>query len=426
MVHEVVAWEDDRAVSGPMAIKRLRDDLREPPDSLKEIRDRFEREARLLDDTLDHENIVPVLMRNLSGDQPYFVMPLAECNVGDMLLDMAGDEDWVCNVFRQILEGMAYAHGKGVIHRDLKPENALVFGDQVRLSDLGLGKNLMGGTVGLTKTMFWSGTEAYMSPEQFSAMKETGPSADVFALGKLLMALLNGDHPEVGVPDVSELPERFRYFVSRCCEKRPENRFADAKAALEAFDGATSEPEFKRNETELERLEEAWFATPSGPDLEVVKEIDRLLRENPDDEALYTKHVPRLPGDLAKQYLFDLPDAFASMLACFDVHVSGGLPFDYCDVVADFYAGIFRRTDRLDIRKMVINRLLEMGDSHHRFHVRSVLLQLLSELDGPTESSTIALAVDVIRATRASSFPAAIAMNYDLSGELKKVFQDSP
>lgn len=77
MVHKVVAHEDDggRAISETMAIKRLRDDLRESPEDLKEIRDRFEREARLLDETLDHENIVPVLIRNLSGDHPYFVMP---------------------------------------------------------------------------------------------------------------------------------------------------------------------------------------------------------------------------------------------------------------------------------------------------------------------------------------------------------------
>jgi serine/threonine protein kinase len=115
-----------------MAIKRLRDDLRESPEDLKEIRDRFEREARLLDDTLDHENIVPVLMRNLSGDQPYFVMPLADGNLADLLPERTGDEAWVCDVLQQILEGMAYAHGKGVIHRDLKPENALRYGDQVR------------------------------------------------------------------------------------------------------------------------------------------------------------------------------------------------------------------------------------------------------------------------------------------------------
>lgn len=426
MVHEVVAHDEDgSAISETMAIKRLRDDLREPPEMMKEIRDRFEREARLLDDTLDHENIVPVLMRNLSGDQPFFVMPLADGNLADLLPERAGDEEWVCGVFRQVLEGMAYAHGKGVIHRDLKPENVLRYGDEVRLSDLGLGKNLMGGTVGLTKTAVWSGTEAYMSPEQFSAMKETGPATDVFALGKLLMVLLKGDHPDVGVPDVSELPERFRYFASRCCEKKPDNRFADARAVLEAFERVTAEPAFKEHESELERLVEAWFATPEGPDLDVVKEIDRLLREHPNDEALYTKQVPRLPRDLIDQYLGKLPDAFAEMLKCFDTHVSGGLPFDYCDEVADFYANVFWRTDRIDIRKKVISRLLEMGYSHNRYHVRSVLLGLLAGLDEGSDASTVAMTVDLIQGTRASEFPAAIAANYDLPVAIKAALQDS-
>jgi eukaryotic-like serine/threonine-protein kinase len=424
MVHKVMAYDDgDQPISDTMAIKRLRDDLRESPEDLKEIRDRFEREARLLDETLDHENIVPVVMRNLSGDQPYFVMPLADGNVADLLPEKAGDERWVCQVFRQVLEGMAYAHGKGIIHRDLKPENALRYGELVRLSDLGLGKNLIGGTVGLTKTMAWSGTEAYMSPEQFSAMKETGPATDVFALGKLLMVLLTGEHPEVGVPDVSELPERFRYFASRCCEKKPDNRFGDARAALEAFDRVTIEPEFKQHESELEKLVEAWFATPAGPDLDVVKEIDRLLREHPDDEALYTKQVPRLPGDLANQYLTELPDAFAAMLKCYDNHVSGGLPFEYCDEVANFYANIFRGSDRLDIRKMIVNRLLEMGYSHHRYHVRSVLLGLIAGLDESSDASTIEMAADLIQKTTAAQFPASISATYAMPAAIKNAFQ---
>ena len=427
MVHKVVAYEDDGGdpISATMAIKRLRDDLRESPEDMKEIRDRFEREARLLDDTLDHENIVPVLMRNLSGDEPYFVMPLADGNLADLLPEKAGDEDWVCEVFRQILEGMAYAHGKGVIHRDIKPQNALMFDGKVCLSDLGLGKNLVGGTVGLTKTMMGAGTEPYMSPEQFAAMKDTGPATDVFSLGKLLMALLTGEHPEVGVPDVSELPERFRYFVTRCCEKKPENRFADARTAMEAFHRAFAEPDFRELESELEKLVEAWFARPAGDDLDVTKEIDQLLREHPDEEAMYTRKVPGLPADLVLQYVTELPDAFTEMLKFYDGHVSGGLPFEYCDEVADFYAIVFRYTDRLDIRRVVIDRLLEMGYSHHRYHVRSVLLGLLSGLDESTDRSTISMANDLIRRTRASEFPAAIAPNHDLPLAIRQAFQAS-
>ena len=426
MVHRLVVQDADSGeqMGDPMAIKRLRDDLVFPRHTLQEIRDRFEREARLLDDTLDHENIVPVKFRNLSGDEPYFVMPLADGNVMDELATRAGDEEWVCHVFRQILEGMAYAHGKDVIHRDLKPQNALIFGDTIRLTDLGLGKTLVGGTVGLTQTDTWYGTQAYMALEQFSEMKDTGPASDVFSLGKLLMALLIGKHPDPGLPDVSELPERFRYFVTRCCEKKPENRFPDARAALEAFDNAFSEPVFRELEDDLERLIESWFVAPVGEDSEILKKIDQLLRENPDEESLYIKQVPRLPGDLLGEYLTELPDSFVEMLKVYDRYVSGGLVFEYCDEVADFYANVFRSTDRLDIRKVIVERLIELGYSHNRWHVRLVLLELLSELDQKTDASTISMAADAIRENpRAAQFAADIAGKYELPATIKKAFK---
>jgi eukaryotic-like serine/threonine-protein kinase len=422
--HVTVLGDDGSEIGEPLAIKRLRDDLHESAETLKEIRERFEREARLLDDTLDHENIVPVLYRNLGGEVPFFIMPLADHNVWTRAVDgKAGDEEWVCEVFRQILEGMAYAHGKGVIHRDLKPENILLYGGEVRVSDLGLGKNLSGGTTNLTRTAYWLGTETYMAPEHGPEMKNIGPPADVFSLGKLLMALLTGEHPELGVPDVSDLPERFRYFVSRCCEKNPENRFADAKGALEAFDRVYGEPVFRELESELEELVESWFAAPEDEDLDVVKQIDRLLRENPSEEALFTRQIPDLPVDLISQYVEELPDAFAEMLKIYDGHVSGGLPYEYCDEVADLYASIFLRTDRLDICKLVVARLLTMGSTHHRYHVRQRLLAMLSVLDEEEESSVIAMVVDEIGANSRSAFTAEIASKYELVPPIRAAFK---
>jgi eukaryotic-like serine/threonine-protein kinase len=425
MVHKVTVFDDDgKEVPGAMAIKRLRDDLHGPSDTLEALRHRFEREARLLDDDLDHRNIVPVLYRNLSGDSPFFVMPLADCNVWDRVGGKVIDEEWACEMFRQILEGMAYAHGKNVIHRDLKPENALLSGSQILLSDLGLGKNLEDGTAGFTKTSAWYGTEVYMAPEQFTEMKDTGTAADVFSLGKLLIALLTGKHPDVGVPEVSGLPERFRYFTSRCCEMRPENRFADAKSALEAFDRAIGETGSHDPESRLEELVEAWFVRPEGDDLEVVEEIDQLLRENAAEESLFTKQVPALPADLLNQYMEELPDAFADMLAIYDDHVNGGLPFDYCDEVARLYARVFDFDDRLDLRKLIVRRLLDMGHSHHRYYVRERLLRTLSALDEATEGSTIAMTADEIRARpQEAGFVAEIASEYELPRPIEAALQ---
>lgn len=405
------------------AIKRIRDDLNEPDEVMAEIRTRFEREARLLDEVLDHENIVPVLHRNLTGEYPFFIMPLADGNVWDQIEEYAGDEEWACRVFGQILDGMVYAHGKGVIHRDLKPENGLVLGDKVWLSDLGLGKNLEGGTVGLTKTMSGVGTEAYMAPEQFTDMKDTLPAADVFAIGKLLIALLTGKPPLVGTPDVSDLPEKYRYFVSRCCELKPENRYANARSAHEAFTRIVRPPEVEDVRGELEELVEAWFVRPVGEDSTVVEEIDQLLRDHPEEESLYTKQVPRLPADLVSQYMDELPDEFAAMLATYDNHVSGGLPYEYCDTVADFYASVFLRTDRIDVRKLIVSRLISLGSTHHRYHVRKQLLRVLGRLDEATEASTVAMVVDIIADNEHAAFTAEIAQNWELPQSIREAFR---
>ncbi len=235
-----------------------------------------------------------------------------------------------------------------------------------------------------------------MAPEQFTDMKEVGPEADVFSLGKLLIVMLTGEVPEIGVPDVSDLPERFRYFISRCCEKKPENRFGNGGEALEAFDRIINDPAFAELPADtLQRLLEAWFATPTGEDLDVVRDIYGSLRSNAQEESLFTREVPRLPEDVVDQYMDDLPGAFVEMIRIYDGHVSGGLPFEYCDIVAGFYQRIYRRTTRLDLRKLIVERLLEVGYGHNRWHVQDLVIALLKDV---TDASTVAMVADVIRA----------------------------
>jgi serine/threonine protein kinase len=408
--------------SQPVALKSLID----PAGASADVFARFQREARLMDDVLAHPNIVAIIHRNLSGADPYFVMEIADTNLRAMIREGAWkDEDWVIDVFRQMLGAMAYAHDKGVIHRDLKPENALIYDGVVKVSDFGLGKHLVDdGTVGLTRTNQWSGTEPYMAPEQFTAMKETGPEADVFALGKIMSELLTGEIPMVGLPDVSPLPERFKYFVSRCCAMKAENRYADGREALDAFNRILS-PSTAQSPTEmLAALEEKWFNTEDGPDLEVVREIDELLRTNADDERMFSSRVPRLPEDLLDQYMDKLPDEFAHMLAVYDDHVSGGLPFEYCDVVTDFYERIFRRSQDPRLKELVIRRLFEMGAYHDRFHTRTRLLTLLAD---HTDPGTIEIAERTIRtgSARERRFFHERAASFDLPQSLRQALAGS-
>jgi eukaryotic-like serine/threonine-protein kinase len=113
----------------------------------------------------------------------------------------------------------------------------------------------------------------------------------------------------------------------------------------------------------LATLVEEWWDTPKGADLDVVHRIHELLCNNADDEELFTREVHGLPQDLLDQYMTEASDLFFGMLEIYDRHVSGGLPFSYCDVVADFYVGIWHSCPTLRIRALILSRLIQIRGS---------------------------------------------------------------
>src|SRR6266513_792709 len=79
----------------------------------------------------------------------------------------------------QVLEGLAHAHGRGIVHRDVKPSNVLVAdGDRVsaRLLDFGLAQIPEAET--LTAVGDVPGTLAYIAPERLGGETATA-AADV-------------------------------------------------------------------------------------------------------------------------------------------------------------------------------------------------------------------------------------------------------
>ena len=95
----------------------------------------------------------------------------------------------------QILDGLAHAHGLGIVHRDIKPSNILLADDDgvsVRLLDFGLA--LFDEADTLTAAGDVPGTLAYISPERLKG-QTADPAADVWAVGVLLWESLAGFHP---------------------------------------------------------------------------------------------------------------------------------------------------------------------------------------------------------------------------------------
>jgi hypothetical protein len=150
----------------------------------------------------------------------------------------------------QILEGLAHAHGRGIVHRDVKPSNVLLADGarmSVRLLDFGLAQFAEADT--LTAAGDVPGTLAYISPERLRGELATA-AADVWSVGVLLWEALSGWHPfwtsslldtarkiETGPPPLHtsrpDLPRRLTTAVDRALQLEPPKRPSAAELAVE-------------------------------------------------------------------------------------------------------------------------------------------------------------------------------------------------
>jgi eukaryotic-like serine/threonine-protein kinase len=384
------ATDDAEAVH---AVKYLQRDLV----ASEQIVKRFRREVKILQ-SLNHENVMPVIDSGISSKGiPWFVMPKArDGSLKDAIARGAtNDLDWVVAVFRGVLEGVAHAHERKILHRDLKPSNILLFGITPKISDLGIAKQLdLDGTT-LTQSAQELGTLRYMSPEQLANSKRAGPAADVYSLGKIFAHMLTGTLPEPFKVDVSAVPSEFRFFVDKCCRTEPTERYPDARSALDGFDrfvrdeAIIAPPPERLRELAKRALEEA----SDDDQVALLEEIDVHVRANPDDDEMFHDVWIRLAKDTVWAMATRLPDGFREQLRLYDEHVSGSLRFDYCDVVADRYSFIYKVSDDIEVHRTVLNRLIDLGYSHNRWHVREVLIDMLSSAKSRVD---VALAEEAI------------------------------
>lgn len=170
----------------------------------------------------------------------------------------------------QALDGLAYAHSRGIVHRDIKPANILIdAGGSARIMDFGIAV-----PAGESEHASPAGTPRYMAPESMDS-RSVASSADVFSVGMTLYELLTGKPAVEGrnvfeilhkianqtfpPPSASngEVDEALDQIVMRAIAKDPAGRYADARemrTALEHYlrpgePAASGEPEPHGSET---------------------------------------------------------------------------------------------------------------------------------------------------------------------------------
>lgn len=225
---------------------------------------RFQSEARTMA-ALSHPTFVKVYDLGLHDNSlPFYAMDLLK---GKSLETAIIEKGYLplndtINIFRQVLDGLAYAHRNGIIHRDLKPSNIFLChngqaaeGDgplQVKILDFGIAKS--NGKASLHEQSLTKnaedviGSPCYMSPEHCRG-EEVDARSDIYSIGCALYETLTGFVPfeaatafetltmqeEYEPLPVSEinpecnLPQSIDLVVAKCLAKLTQNRYQTAK-----------------------------------------------------------------------------------------------------------------------------------------------------------------------------------------------------
>jgi len=232
-----------------VAVKMLPPELAVYP----EVRARFVDEARTLA-RLEHPNIVHLITFAEDLGRMSLVMQYAEGQTLEGVLDDSGRITAVelVRITREVLAALEHAHSQGVVHRDIKPSNIIVRPDQsVKVTDFGIAKITR--DTKLTQTGQTMGTVRYMSPEQVQGSEVDGRS-DLYSLGVSMYEAVVGHTPFDGethfaimsqhlsatpkspLEGGARVSETLNAVIMRALNKKPEDRYADAKEMTRALE----------------------------------------------------------------------------------------------------------------------------------------------------------------------------------------------
>ncbi len=276
----------DQLLLRPVAVKLLR----EVSDA--GLRDRFIAEARTLA-SLNHPGLITLLDAGILNDRPYLVMELAPGpTLATRIAEGPLDAEQVTVVGAQLAAALGHAHAQGVVHRDVKPSNVLICeDDRVLLADFGIAR-LVDDAQERTQTGEAIGSPPYLAPEQ-AAGKGVGPSADVFALGLVLLEALTSERAYTGTPIEAAvarlhtpptiprgLDPRWRELIARMTDREPGNRPTAVEIAAELADPSFGAPPL-RFDDELEEtgpLDLTEQAAPGAPEQTGAVQLDAERR----------------------------------------------------------------------------------------------------------------------------------------------------
>ncbi|MCX5236838.1 serine/threonine protein kinase [Streptomyces prunicolor] len=275
----------DELVDREVAVKQPRLPGDPEDEEFQRAAHRLYREARAAA-RVDHPSAVAIHDVVIEDELPWIVMELVRGeSLHELLKRGSLPPADAARIGLAVLGALCAAHTVGIVHRDVKPANVLLGPhDRVVLTDFGIAH--IQGEESLTASGEFVGSLEFIAPERMSGtVAGAGPASDLWSLGVLLYAAVEGASPfrrttvesTLGAILAGEPPEPTRAgplgpLVVRMLARDPEERpgAEEVGAVLEAVAAGKDvpEPAVTVQDTEPEAPEEAATVRDAVPEPE--------------------------------------------------------------------------------------------------------------------------------------------------------------
>lgn len=352
------------------------------------LRKRFRREV-ITQQELGGTEILPVFDHDLSGDTPWFIMPLADKTYQEKIAEDKASGSVEIEPIADIINGLQILHELGYVHRDLNPNNVLLNEGIWKLSDLGAILPPSGHTVTLTEdTIIY--TERYCAPEQRQDFHNAQSAADVYSLGCILH-------------DLFALCERTPYakhsagggmgiIIEKCTDKNPLKRPSInvlRTLVLDTFleEGGHCKIEDAQASEWLEKIEDIddWDDATYENFARFFANLDTSERtEGYECQWIYSISTPFMTrlSNLAMKKIVERKDGIASAIVekyCEWARKTRFL-FNFSDNICSRLTTIFDNGTPPD-KACAFAALVELGESHNRWYIMRCMIRRCKKED---------------------------------------------
>ncbi len=250
---ETFLAEDTHMPSGRSCVIKLLKPMTQDPKVYELVKERFQREAAILEELGEANNQIPRLYAYFTEEEQFYLVQkwIQGATLAEKVQQQGrlGEEE-VRRILVGILPVLDYVHSKKIVHRDIKPENIILrFSDQKPvLIDFGAVKEAMGTVVnsqGNTTSSIVIGTPGFMPSEQ--AAGRPLYSSDLYSLGLVAIYLLSGQKPQMLATDsltgevlwrkyVSQVSSELAAVLDKAIRYHPRERFPTAMDMLAALE----------------------------------------------------------------------------------------------------------------------------------------------------------------------------------------------